>query len=273
MDSELIQEMRGLDLNSIPCTEIAGENIAQLLKVSLYKGTKALKSVVSRSQSPRIIHIGTHGFFLEDLEENNSQSIPRRLKQAGKQNPLMRSGVAFAGANTALQGGLLPSEAEGALLTAQDTTNLNLVGTELVVTAACKTALGNILISEGIFGLRMSFTMAGAQTLVMTLRNVPDLTTAILMEKFYYNLIKKNMGRAEALRKAQCYVRNLTVEQIRQQGWLTQQRIEWAEKRSKKIGEVLQELSRRPSSERPFKHPKHWGWFICQGNPAPLTLS
>lgn len=182
----------------------------------------------------------------------------------------MRSGVVFAGANAVLSGEVIPSKADSVFLTTQDVANLNLIGTELVVTAACQTALGDVLVGEGVLGLRRAFIVAGSKTLVMALWSVPDLTTALLMEQYYHNLIQEKMGRSEALKKAQEYIRDLTVRQMRK-NWLREETIIWATLRSKQLGKHLKALSKKSDSLRPYKELKYWGAFICQGNPEPLT--
>ena len=57
-------------------------------------------------------------------------------------------------------------------------------------------------IGEGVFGLRRTFILAGAKTLVMSLWKVPDQQTQELMEDFYRRLLA-GQPRAEALRGAQ----------------------------------------------------------------------
>jgi CHAT domain-containing protein len=117
-------------------------------------------------------------------------------------NPLLRSGLALAGANSFLAHQHLPEEAEDGLLTGEDVTGLDLLDTELVVLSACETALGTVKIGEGVFGLRRAFFQAGAKTLVMSLWKVPDEATRELMTEFYRRLLDGE-GRAEALRQAQ----------------------------------------------------------------------
>ncbi|WP_433307541.1 CHAT domain-containing protein [Actinoplanes sp. CA-030573] len=118
------------------------------------------------------------------------------------ENPLLRSGLALAGANTWLNGGTPPEDAEDGLLTAADVAGLDLQGTELVVLSACQTGLGEIRTGEGVFGLRRAFVLAGARTLVMSLWSIPDEETALLMRMFYRGMLA-GAPRAQALREAQ----------------------------------------------------------------------
>jgi CHAT domain-containing protein len=118
------------------------------------------------------------------------------------ENPLLRSGLALAGANTFLEHGTLPAEAEDGILTAEDVSGLDLLTTELVVLSACETGLGEIHVGEGVFGLRRAFVLAGAKTLVMSLWKVPDEQTRELMEGFYHRILSGH-PRADALREAQ----------------------------------------------------------------------
>jgi CHAT domain-containing protein len=143
---------------------------------------------------------------LTDLEPEMA-SVRRLASEAGRlaelelENPLLRSGVALAGANVGLRDEVAPL-AEDGLLTAEDVTGLDLVGTELVVLSACETGLGEVRTGEGVFGLRRAFSLAGARTLIISLWKVPDDATRELMVSFYRFLIA-GQGRAEALRQAQ----------------------------------------------------------------------
>jgi CHAT domain-containing protein len=74
--------------------------------------------------------------------------------------------------------------------------------TELVVLSACDTGLGEVQTGEAVFGLRRAFVLAGAQTLIMIIWNLPDKQTRKLMVDFYQGP-KGGLGRGEALRKAQ----------------------------------------------------------------------
>jgi CHAT domain-containing protein len=163
-------------------------------------------------RSPQILHLATHGFFLTDQPYGTARESSGLMNYAAgasgplsgpaPENPMLRSGLALAGANTWLQAGKPPSEAEDGLLTAEDVTGLDQLATDLVVLSECQTGLGQIHVGEGVFGLRRAFVLAGAKTLVMSLWRVPDAETRELMVDFYRHLLAGE-GRAEALRRAQ----------------------------------------------------------------------
>jgi CHAT domain-containing protein len=203
----------------LPGSRSEGERIASMLGVSPWLDAAALEGrLKSACRSPRILHLATHGFFLPDrpsdldpegrgLEFNfrdssGARNAMARLTGPMMENPMLRSGLALAGANTWLKAGKPPEEAEDGLLTAEDVSGLDLLATELVVHSACETGLGQVHVGEGVFGLRRAFVLAGANTLVMSLWKVPDEPTRELMESFYTRLMAGE-GRSEALREAQ----------------------------------------------------------------------
>jgi CHAT domain-containing protein/tetratricopeptide (TPR) repeat protein len=204
-----------LRFERLPGTRVEGERIGTLLGVRPWLGGMALDGrLKSRCRSPRILHLATHGFFLENQRnEPNKQPGPwgaiasgatttGRLSGPFLENPLLRSGLALAGAETWRQGGRPPAEAEDGLLTAEDVSRLDLSATELAVLSACDTGLGEIRTGEGVFGLRRAFILAGARTLVMSLWKVPDDQTQELMIDFHRRLLAGE-SRAESLRQAQ----------------------------------------------------------------------
>lgn len=184
-------------------TRVEGMQIAAHLGVSPLLERAAVEVSLKTSRSPRILHLATHGFFLPDQQSPEMETSGRGGRFSQRlENPLMRSGLALAGANTWLRGGTPPPEAEDGLLTAEDVSGLDLLVTELVVLSACETGLGQVQVGEGVFGLRRAFALAGAKTLVMSLWKVPDHETQQLMEYFYQNILK-GRHRADALREAQ----------------------------------------------------------------------
>ena len=116
------------------------------------------------------------------------------------ENPLLRSGLVFAGANN-LGKETLPEGCDDGILTALEISGLPLRGTNLVVLSACDTGAGDVKQGEGVFGLRRAFQLAGAKTVVMSLWSVPDRETQELMVD-YYTRIKKGENKSNALREA-----------------------------------------------------------------------
>jgi CHAT domain-containing protein/tetratricopeptide (TPR) repeat protein len=122
----------------------------------------------------QILHIATHGFY-------NVSKDGATDPTAG--SPLLRSGLLLAGAN--LIGKKGRRSGEDGFLTAEEVAQLNLDGTELVVLSACATGLGEVMNGEGAYGLRRSFQMAGARTVICTLWPISDRATAELIGNIY----------------------------------------------------------------------------------------
>jgi CHAT domain-containing protein/tetratricopeptide (TPR) repeat protein len=202
---------RGYHFQPLPGTRTEGERVAALLGVRPWLGADALEGRLKQQcRSPRLLHLATHGFFLKDQPHDPNRAFhdlgvtgePGRLCGPLPENPLLRAGLALAGANTWLRGGSPPADAEDGLLTAEDVSGLDLLDTELAVLSACQTGLGDVQTGEGVFGLQRAFILAGAKTVVMSLWEVPDDATRALMEDFYRRLLNGE-PRAAALEAAQ----------------------------------------------------------------------
>ena len=144
------------------------------------------------------MHLATHGYFLEDEPSTTTETSGRYIA-----NPMLRSGLIMAGAQTFLKTGL-PADVGGedGILTAYEAMNLQLEETDVVVLSACETARGDVKNGEGVYGLQRAFKLGGAACVVMSLWSVDDEATQQLMVSFYRNFLK--MGNAhEAMRLAQ----------------------------------------------------------------------
>jgi CHAT domain-containing protein len=247
-------------------TAVEGARIAALLGVTPWLAETVLETPLKAAHSPCILHLATHGGFLPDqpFDANDQAHGP----ELGRENPMLRSFLVLAGFNTWFQGGDVPAEAEDGMLTAEDVSGMNLMATELVVLSACETGRGAIQTGEGVMGLRRAFVLAGAQTLVMSLWSVSDMATAVLMERFYTNLIQ-GQGRSAALRHAQDALRRMTVAELRKD-WLSPEMIERLAAGDPARKQALEEMASRPDADCPFNLPFFWGAFICQGVPTPL---
>ena len=212
-------------------------------------GKDATETNLKLVDSPRVLHLATHGFFLqnsgiEDILSKESRDVsfvPKQQEEKeekGKQpiknfaleNPMHRSGIALAGANRLLRGEKIPENEDDGIVTAEEIASLKLFGTDLVVLSACKTGVGEVKRGEGVMGLRRAFSATGAQTLVMSLWSVPDVQTKELMKSFYNNWLS-GRTKSEAMRSAQ---------------------LELIDKMEKQYG---------------FAPPSHWAAFVLSGNP------
>jgi CHAT domain-containing protein/tetratricopeptide (TPR) repeat protein len=173
----------------------------------LISGKRATESALKQLHSPGILHIATHGFFLRDQEielvgGRDAGSATVRSAGAGDQqieNPLLRSGLALAGANLRLSGA---DQGDDGVLTALEAAGLDLFGTKMVALSACDTGVGEVKNGEGVFGLRRALALAGSETQVMSLWPVSDLGTRDLMIK-YYKALARGDGRGDGLRSVQ----------------------------------------------------------------------
>ena len=198
---------RGAPLPPLPATQAEAEGIALSLKnagwqVSLYTGNTALKEVVERARSPRVVHLATHGFFLTGAAAEAPAPGARPAGRPAVPDPMLRSGLYFAGADRTRAGERPAAGLEDGVLTALEASQLHLQGTELVVLSACETGLGQQQNGEGVFGLRRGLQEAGAQRVLMSMWPVPDRETQELMTLFYQQWLG-GLDPHDALRQAQ----------------------------------------------------------------------
>lgn len=155
-------------------------------------------------ESPEVLHLATHGFFL--ASETEAMRVPFMMRYSSQiGSPMQRSGVALANAEDSWTGAEeLPEEDDG-ILTASEVAALNLKGTRLVTLSACETALGGYNF-EGIHGLTRGFKQAGAKSLMVSLWSVNDRSTSIFMTEFYRQWLATG-NRHHAMRSAVAAVR------------------------------------------------------------------
>lgn len=155
-------------------------------------------------KGPRVLHLATRGFFEPDQEEKSQR--PEIDQPSSLEDPMLRSGLFFAGANRRLAGHTTSGDPDDGVLTAYDATQLNLQGTELVVLSACETGLGEVAAGEGVYDLRSALQVAGAQSVLMSMWAVPSKETQELMTLFYQKWLG-GKDKHEALREAQLEMR------------------------------------------------------------------
>jgi len=138
----------------------------------------------------QVLHLATHGFFLPGTGQ-----AARRWD-----NPLYRSGLALAGANSRSQAGAGIGDG---ILTAEEVSALDLSAVQWAVLSACDTGLGALdTRGEGVFGLRRVFILAGARTVIMSLWSVDDAASQSWMESLYRARWQEGLSTAAAVRRA-----------------------------------------------------------------------
>ena len=160
-----------------------------------------------------IIHIATHGFSFPEANGDNSDlnfNKPKGLTNSFSQNPMVRSGLMLSGSNISWTGSsqkMIEQTGEDGILTAAEVANMDLSKTKLVVLSACETGLGKIEGSEGTFGLKRGFKLAGVEQIIVSLWSVPDKETMELMTLFYADLTR-TQNPVVSFEKAQKEMRN-----------------------------------------------------------------
>lgn len=190
---------------------------------------ESIKSIGQNGNSPRILHMATHGYFfnerIDTLSKNENNTDEPVFKAS--ENPMIRSGLILAGANYAWNKGRpFQTGMEDGILTAFEISQMNLSNTELVVLSACETGLGDIQGNEGVYGLQRAFKIAGAKYLMMSLWQVPDEETKEFMVTFYKNWLGSEskdvskMSIPEAFRKTQKQMRERFVDPYQWAGFV-----------------------------------------------------
>ena len=201
----------GMKAKPLPATKTEVENISTTLKskdwkVNSFLSDDSSETNIKKQQSPRILHIATHGYFFENIpmekDENRFLGMDR---QQVVQDPMLRSGLLLAGANKTLKGE--PTTGENGLLSAAEASLLDLRETELVVLSACETGKGEVKNSEGVYGLRKAFSDAGAQNIIMSLWKVDDKVTQEFMSRFYEIWLNEKTSIRESFNKTQLEIK------------------------------------------------------------------
>jgi CHAT domain-containing protein/tetratricopeptide (TPR) repeat protein len=206
-------------------TEALGEDEATPSSPTLKLTGPAAHETLFKSIAPHhaVLHLATHGFFVEgdcdpafataeavDVAKAIGAPSPNRDGAVMVENPLLRAGLALAGANNRTAVG---ATGDDGILTAEEVASLDLSGIDWAVLSACRTGVGEITTGEGVLGLRRAFEVAGANTLIMTLWAVDDEATRAWMRELYLARLAGS-STAESVARASCPV----IEERREAG-------------------------------------------------------
>ena len=204
----------------LPKTETEAESITSMfvdhnIEVKLLSGANANEESFKALSGGdlNVIHIATHGFFLSDNEElkKNAFLNPTMSDKIEPVDPMMRSGLLFAGGNRAWTGKRHIEGIDDGILTAKEISTLNFSSVDLVVLSACQTGLGIVKANEGVYGLQRAFKLAGTETIIMSLWEVDDLATSIMMSAFYEKYLA-GYSKSEAFKYAVDSVRDYRID-------------------------------------------------------------
>ncbi len=225
--------LRGGTWNYLAGTEREVTSIEKIMQsagvpVSLKKGYAATEESFKRigsdnAPSPRILHLATHGYFFPDPKvQAKSNGLIGQNESVFKlsDHPMLRSGLIMAGGNASWQGKQTLEGREDGILTAYEISQMNLSNTELVVLSACETGLGDIQGNEGVYGLQRAFKIAGAKYLIMSLWQVPDKQTSLLMTTFYKKWLEDKMTIPDAFHAAQKELREIGLDPYQWAGFV-----------------------------------------------------
>lgn len=163
--------------------------INQDIKTTKYSYDKATEESFKHlsSNSSNIIHLATHGYYFTTEGAQRTQYLSRESNN--DLDPGRRSGILFSGANVAWSGSIVANNSEDGILNSDEIMGMNLSSTDLVVLSACQSGLGDIN-NDGTYGIQRSFKIAGVNSIIMSLWEVDDEATKILMTALYEKLAK-----------------------------------------------------------------------------------
>ena len=222
-DQNRARSLIGARFEDLPGTGLEAAGIQELYDIpdnQVFRREQATETALMSLNSPKRLHIATHAFFLEDPEAISAFTDKKPAMQQTAadspdpdsvpvdnwENPLLRSGFVLAGVNQSLAGTPINSKNDG-VVTTMELASLNLKETDLVVLSACDTGTGVLKAREGVYGLRRVLKIAGAQSVVMSLWQVADQSTADLMVDFYRRM-DEGENKKEALRSAAIALRS-----------------------------------------------------------------
>jgi CHAT domain-containing protein len=174
---------------------------------ALHTGSSATETLFKQNLQPGfdIVHIATHGrydsgYFSRRADFSQYANMPFTLQK----DPMQQAGLVMAGRNC-LKYNEGTTGSDG-MLQAAEIAQLNLGNKQLVVLSACETGLGDIISTEGVFGMARAFKMAGAGKILISLWPVDDAVTREMMQQFYTRFFQ-TPDASSALKTAQQYMR------------------------------------------------------------------
>jgi tetratricopeptide (TPR) repeat protein len=258
----LLAQRSGDNLTELPGTRVELNNLAQMFakESTILADSDASEQKLEELRQNgdlaryRYLHFGSHG------AANNVKAFESVLYLAQDKLPkesLPEPGKPFINGE----------------LTAREVLEFWKLDAELVTLSACETALGKAGGGDGLLGFAQAFLTAGARSVCLSLWKVDDAATALLMDRFYKNLLGKREGltqalpKAEALAEAKTWLRNLSYDEVAEQtAALTQGVARGKDQPALKIVTPEKPKGEAGAGAKPFAHPRYWAAFILIGD-------
>jgi CHAT domain-containing protein len=144
---------------------------------------------------------------------------------------------------------------------------------ELVTLSACQTALGKYERGEGFVGFAQGLILAGSRSVCLSLWKVDDTATALLMGRFYENLLGKReglkgpMGKAAALAEAKAWLRGLSREEATRRAAKVSDGVARGKRPALLKVNVPTGEEAEGKGDQPYAHPYYWAAFVLVGDP------
>ena len=269
--TSLVRELsRGGDWTPLPGTRVEARALASLVpNATLLLGSDASEQRLNdlaasgKLGAYRVLHLATHG------QANLSHPIETALLLARDRLPADPSDADI----DSILGGKKPLDGRltvGTLLSKE----WPALDADLVVLSACQSGLGQDAGGDGMLGFSHALLRKGARSVVLSRWKVDDAATALLMDRFYRNLLgnreglKEGMKRAEALAEAKTWLRTLPRKPAEERLAALVGGLPRGERGSLKTGLPLRPAEAEKSvADRPFAAPYFWAAFVLLGDP------
>ena len=240
---------RRLDIDAasiepLPFSKVETYRISSRIGGELYTGLYATKQVVLSAKGYENIHIATHGYFDVNSEEAS----------------LYSSSLIFTGIKNWLQTGRVNPIYGNGYLTADEVSRMDLSSTKLVVLSSCFSGMSDVLFNTGFYGMISALSAAGAKYVISNLWSANDFATAVLMDAFYYYYANGWNEPPVALSKARDYLRHVTIDELKRQGWFHLSTYQMLDAESRNF---MNSLENKNGKLRPFRDESFWGGFTC----------
>jgi CHAT domain-containing protein/tetratricopeptide (TPR) repeat protein len=248
---------RGEFLTRLPGTRREVEAIAFLFPTDRARtllGDQATESAVNNLASRgelkeyRYLHFATHGRADETIAYNSALLLAPDPDRSANSTAVETDGR----------------------ITAQQIVNTWVLDADLVVLSGCETALGRATASEGYLGFTQALFARGARSVVLSVWEVDDQATSLLMARFYANLLgrrsglSKPMPKSEALHEAKTWLHSLKEEQVGP----ALEALERGGPRPLVTASAPPRSRTEEKGNRPYSHPNYWAAFILVGDPG-----